>query len=102
MLIWQAMHKVAEKVDASALSASWYAMACSTTSRGTEVLSPAQSRNVDRKPCTVIVLRPMRRSSMDIAMTDSLPTEGVGMVLLLLPEAARHIGTAGTTSLMPM
>ena len=74
-------------------------MACSTTSRAKEVLSPAQSRNVERKPCTVIVSRPMRRSSMDIP--DSLPTEGVGMVLL--PDGvARLIGTAETASLMPI
>lgn len=36
---------------ASALSANWWANACSITSRWLSVASPAHSRKVERKPC---------------------------------------------------
>src|SRR5580698_9144750 len=46
------------------------ASAISTTSAGKLVRSAAQSRNVDRKPCVVRSLRPMRRSSIRKAILE--------------------------------
>jgi len=40
------------------------------TSRAKDVVSPAQSRNVDRKPWTVMSTRPIRRRSIAIDMLD--------------------------------
>src|SRR5262245_31179698 len=56
---------------ASTLLPTACASAISTTSLGKLVRSAAQSRKLDRKPCTVMSLRPMRRSTAAIPMLDS-------------------------------
>jgi integrase len=56
------LRRVADDNEASAASA---------TSRGKCVSLPAQSRNADRKPCTVTLSSPIRRRTISIAMTES-------------------------------
>ena len=53
------------------MSFSRCARACSITSRGCAVASPAQSRNVERNPCTVRSARFIRLSSCSPTMLDN-------------------------------
>src|SRR5579885_283823 len=56
---------------ASTLSATVCASAISATSAGKPVRSAAQSRKVERKPCTVKLSQPIRRSVIRRAIDDS-------------------------------
>jgi hypothetical protein len=55
----------------SALSPTACARAASATSRGNSVSSPDQSRKVEQKPCVVRSPRPILRSVINSAMSDS-------------------------------
>src|SRR5687768_10666910 len=58
------LEQIAAGVGSSALSLSLCANAASITSRLCDVVSPAQSRNMERNPCTMMSWYPMRTSTL--------------------------------------
>ena len=84
-----------------------WASAISATSRGKLVRSAAQSRKLERNPCTVMSPRPIGRSTVVIAMLDNpplllgLPTPVALGWLLPGAALASLVVLAGTTRLDP-